>query len=128
MGSCTKWFGLWSWGCHVKHLKFYYEIEFKNLCQLEKTGSISLWQVINIALFFTLLNITVKKYKMVLGMGHLNYGCELQSNHEYNLHGGDLAFVLLVIVLNDDMQLNVKHKLDFDDLKSISQKKTLFNV
>jgi len=40
---------------------------------------------------------------------------------KYNLHGGDLAIVLLVIFLTD-MQLNVKHKLDFDDLKSISQK------
>jgi hypothetical protein len=47
---------------------------------------------------------------------------------KYNLHGGDLAIVLLVIVLRDDMQLNVKRKLDFDDLKSISQKRTLFNV
>jgi len=41
---------------------------------------------------------------------------------KYNLDGGDLAIVLLVIFLSDDMQLNVKHKLDFDDLKSISQK------
>ncbi len=47
---------------------------------------------------------------------------------KYNLHGGDLAIVLLVIVLNNDMQLNVKHKLDFDDPKSISQKKTFFSV
>jgi hypothetical protein len=49
---------------------------------------------------------------------------------KYNLYGGDLAIVLLVIVLSDDMQLNVKHKLDFDDLKSISQKRPslVFNV
>jgi hypothetical protein len=47
---------------------------------------------------------------------------------KYNLHGGDLAIVLLVIVFRDDMQLNMKHKLDFDDLKSISQKDTLFSV
>jgi hypothetical protein len=29
-----------------------------------------------------LFSITVKEYKVVLGLGHLNYGCELQSNHE----------------------------------------------
>ncbi len=84
-GSCTRWFGLWSWGCHVKHLKFYYEIEkneLKNLCHFLKTCSISLWQVINNVLFFTLFSIMVKEYKVVLGLGHLNYGCELQSNHE----------------------------------------------
>jgi len=45
---------------------------------------------------------------------------------KYDLHGGDLA-ILLVIVLSNDMQF-VKYKLDFDELKSISQKKTLFNV
>jgi hypothetical protein len=41
---------------------------------------------------------------------------------KYNLHSGDLAIVLLVIVLSDDMELNVKRKLDFDDLKSKFQK------
>jgi hypothetical protein len=47
---------------------------------------------------------------------------------KYNLHGGDLAIVLLVIVFRDDMQLNMKHKLDFDDLKSISQQKNPLKV
>jgi len=32
------------------------------------------------------------------------------------------------IVFNDDVQYNVKHKLDFDDLKSISQQKNPLKV
>jgi hypothetical protein len=47
---------------------------------------------------------------------------------KYNLHGRDLTIVLLIIVLSDDMQWNVKCKLDFDDLKSISQKNPFFNA
>jgi len=30
---------------------------------------------------------------------------------------------IIFIVFNDDVQCNVKHKLDFDDLKSIFQQK-----
>ncbi len=33
-------------------------------------------------LFFTLFTTIVEKDRMVLGVGHLNYGCELQSNHK----------------------------------------------
>jgi hypothetical protein len=39
-------------------------------------------QVIYLVLFFTLFTTIVEKDRMVLGVGHLNYGCELQSNHK----------------------------------------------
>ncbi len=40
------------------------------------------------------------------------------------MQGGDLAIVVVVVVPSDNRQCNVKCKVDFDNLESISQQKT----
>jgi hypothetical protein len=44
------------------------------------------------------------------------------SQVEASLHGEDLVLIL-VIVPSDDVHYNMKHKLDFDELKSNSTQK-----
>lgn len=44
------------------------------------------------------------------------------------MQGEDLAIVLVVVVPSDNMQCNVKCKVDFDDLESISQQKTSWKL
>jgi len=66
-------------------LTFYCAIEkteFKSLCKL-KTNMFNFTMASYIyCFFFTLFTTIMEKDRMVLGVGHLDYGCELQSNHK----------------------------------------------
>jgi hypothetical protein len=44
---------------------------------------------------------------------------------ESSLCGGDLVIIFYSIVSKDDVQCSVQHKLDFDELKLILNKKPL---
>lgn len=43
---------------------------------------------------------------------------------EFSVCGGNVIIVLKPIVSRNDVQHNVKHKFDFDELKLISKQKT----
>jgi hypothetical protein len=43
---------------------------------------------------------------------------------EFSLCGGDVIIVLELAISKNDVQHNVKHKLDFDELNFISKQKT----
>jgi hypothetical protein len=78
-------------------------------------------------LLFTLSSLK-KKIKWYLEWNIYIVNVNYNPFTKYNLHDGDLAIILLVVVPRDVVQCNVKCNLDFDDLKSISQQKNLLNT
>jgi hypothetical protein len=78
--SCTRRFRVWSQRYHLStwhsivQLK---KVSSNTFINSKNTCSISLWWAI-FALLFTLFVTIMKKDKRVLGVEHLDYGCELQ--------------------------------------------------